>query len=134
MNKLLSTVAISALALVGSASLAYAQTSPAKPKPQGGFSVRSDFNTSDAQFGAQESRRLVWDANKGRWGLTLDIKPRTDIGPSGRDVEAGAFFKVTPRLRVGGAVGVGPNQPAPIRKSDGREETPRVRLETAFKF
>ncbi len=134
MNRFLSTVAISALAIAGPATFAHAQTSPAKPKPQAGFSVRSDFNASDAQFGGQESRRLVWDADKGRWGLTLDIKPRTDIGPSGRDVEAGAFFKVTPRLRVGGAVGVGPNQPAPIRKSDGREETPRVRLETAFKF
>lgn len=134
MNKLLSTVAISALALAGSATFAHAQTAPTKPKPPGAFSVRSDFNASDAQFAPQDSRRLVWDASKGRWGLTLDIKPRTDIGPAGRDVEAGAFFKVTPRLRVGGAVGVGPNQPAPIRKSDGREETPRVRLETAFKF
>jgi len=134
MTKLLSTVAISALALAGSATFAYAQTAPAKPKLTAPFTVRSDFNAGDAQFAPQDSRRLVWDANKGRWGLTLDIKPRTDIGPSGRDVEAGAFFKVTPRLRVGGAVGVGPNQPAPIRKSDGREETPRVRLETAFKF
>lgn len=133
MAKVLGIVAISALALAGSATLAHAQAAPAKPKPQDAFTVRGDFNARDSQF-AQEGRRLVWDAKKGRWGLTLDIKPRGDLGPAARDVEAGAFFKITPQLRVGGAVGVGPNQPAPIRKSDGREETPRVRLETAFKF
>jgi hypothetical protein len=131
MSKVLSMAVISALTLAGSATIAHAQTAPAKPS----FSVRSDFNPRDAQFAPQDGRRtLVWDAKKGRWGLTLDIKPRTDIDPAARDVEAGAFFKVTPRLRVGGAVGVGPNQPTPIRKNDGREETPRVRLETAFKF
>lgn len=134
MAKVLSIVAISALALAGTATVAHAQAAPAKARPQANFTVRSDFNARDAQFAPQDGRRLVWDAKKGRWGLTLDIKPRTDIGPAGRDVEAGAFFKITPQLRVGGAVGVGPNQPAPIRKNDGREETPRVRLETAFKF
>ncbi len=132
MAKVVSIAAISALALAGSATVAHAQAAPAKPKPN--FTVQGDFNARDAQFAPNDGRRLVWDAKKGRWGLTLDIKPRTDIGPAGRDVEAGAFFKITPQLRVGGAVGVGPNQPAPIRKSDGREETPRVRLETAFKF
>lgn len=140
MAKALSIAAIAALALTGSAAVAHAQTAPAKkPQPQANFAVQNDFNARDAQFAPTDGRRsLVWDAKKGRWGLTLDIKPRSDIDPAagvqGRDVEAGAFFKVTPRLRVGGAVGVGPNQVAPIRKNDGREETPRVRLETAFKF
>jgi hypothetical protein len=132
MTKVLSIAVIATLALTGSAAIAHAQTAaPAKPKPD--FTVRNDFNASN-QFGQSDGRRtLTWDAKKGRWGLTLDIKPRAD-DQQGRDVEAGAFFKVTPQLRVGGAVGVGPNQPAPIRKNDGREEAPRVRLETAFKF
>lgn len=138
MAKVLSIAAIAALALTGTVTVAHAQTAPAK-KPQTSFTVRGDYNASDNQFTSSDGRRsLVWDAKKGRWGLTLDIKPRSDLDPQvldqGRDVEAGAFFKVTPRLRVGGAVGVGPNQPTPIRKNDGREETPRVRLETAFKF
>jgi len=139
MAKVLSIAAMTALALAGSATIVHAQTAPAKKaQPQTSFAVRGDYNARDAQFAPADGRRsLVWDAKKGRWGLTLDIKPRSDIDPQveqGRDVEAGAFFKVTPRLRVGGAVGVGPNQPTPIRKNDGREETPRVRLETAFKF
>lgn len=135
MVKVWSIAAVSALTLLGSATMAHAQAAPAKPRAATDFTVRSDFNARDNQFAPQDGRRtLTWDAKKGRWGLTLDIKPRADIDSQARDVEAGAFFKVTPQLRVGGAVGVGPNQPAPIRKNDGREETPRVRLETAFKF
>lgn len=133
MAKVLSIAAIATLTLMGSAAVAHAQTAPAKPKSD--FTVRGEYGGAGNQFGQADGRRtLTWDAKKGRWGLTLDIKPRTDGDQQGRDLEAGAFFKVTPQLRVGGAVGVGPNQPAPIRKNDGREEAPRVRLETAFKF
>lgn len=136
MAKTWSIVAIATLALAGSATAAFAQSAPAKPRAQtapGAFVVNGDFNLKDVQFGPQKDRRtLVWDARKGRWGLTLDLTPRRDTD-RGRDVEAGAFFRVTPQLRVGGAVGVGPVQ-TPVRKPDDRTEAPRVRLETAFKF
>lgn len=130
--------AVVALTLLGSASAAYAQSAPAKPRAPApdAFVVRGDFNLRDSQFGTGGGRRtLVWDAKKGRWGLMLDITPRGQgVDSQARDVEAGAFFRVTPQLRVGGAVGVGP-QTAPARKPGDRdEETPRVRLETAFKF
>lgn len=137
MAKVWNIAAVAALALVGSATLAHAQGVPAKPRVQpapDAFVVRGDFNLKDSQFGPQTGRRtLVWDAKKGRWGLMLDITPRPGLDAQARDVEAGAFFRVTPQLRVGGAVGVGPAA-VPVRKTDGREETPRVRLETAFKF
>ncbi|MFZ5668494.1 MAG: NtrZ family periplasmic regulatory protein [Pseudomonadota bacterium] len=137
MAKTWSIVAIATLALAGSATAAFAQSAPAKPKAQsapGAFVVRGDFNLKDAQFGPQKDRRtLVWDARKGRWGLTLDLSRPDSEAVRGRDVEAGAFFRVTPQLRVGGAVGVGPAQ-TPVRKPDDRSEAPRVRLETAFKF
>lgn len=140
MVKVWSIAALSALTLAGSATTAHAQSAPGKARVPTDFTVRGDVGARDTQFGQSDGRRtLTWDAKKGRWGLTLDIKPRTEVDPQlrdtqGRDVEAGAFFKLTPQLRVGGAVGIGPNQPAPLRKNDGREETPRVRLETAFKF
>ena len=133
-----SIAAVVALTLLGSATAAYAQSAPAKPRVQpapDAFVVRGDFNLRDSQFGSQSGRRtLVWDAKTGRWGLMLDITPRLGVDAQARDVEAGAFFRVTPQLRVGGAVGVGP-QTAPVRKAGDRDdETPRVRLETAFKF
>lgn len=133
-----SIAAVVALTLLGTAASAYAQSAPAKPRVQptpDAFVVRGDFNLRDSQFGSQGGRRtLMWDAKKGRWGLMLDITPRPDVVSQGRDVEAGAFFRVTPQLRVGGAVGVG-RQAAPVRKAgDREEEAPRVRLETAFKF
>lgn len=134
-----SIAAVVALTLLGSASVAYAQNAPAKPRVQpapDAFVVRGDFNLRDSQFGTAGGRRtLVWDAKKGRWGLMLDITPRGQgVDSQVRDVEAGAFFRVTPQLRVGGAVGVGP-QAAPARKAGERDEdAPRVRLETAFKF
>ena len=117
--------------------MALAQSAPAKPRTPSAadaFVFRGDFNLRDPQFGVQSGRRtLVWDAKKGRWGLMLDINPRSGVDSQARDVEAGAFFRVTPQLRVGGAVGVGP-QMAPVRKPGDNEEAPRVRLETAFKF
>lgn len=136
MVKVFGIAVLSALTLVGTATAAHAQNGKRQPVPD--FQVRGD-TFRDNQFNQDGRRTLTWDAKKGRWGLSLDIKPRTDMDPTtrdqqGRDVEAGAFFKVTPQLRVGGSVGVGPNNPAPLRKDDGREETPRVRLETAFKF
>lgn len=128
---------MAALALTGAATAALAQSAPARPRVQpapDAFVVRGDFNLRDAQFGPQTGRRtLVWDAKKGRWGLMLDISPRMGADAQARDVEAGAFFRVTPQLRVGGAVGVG-SQATPERKPGGSEEAPRVRLETAFKF
>lgn len=136
MAKVWSIAGIAALALAGSATTALAQSAPAKPRPPSAsdaFVVRGDFNLKDSGFGSQGRRTLVWDAKKGRWGLMLDISPRMGVDAQARDVEAGAFFRVTPQLRVGGAVGVG-SQPTPVRKPGDNEETPRVRLETAFKF
>jgi len=137
MARIWSIAAVAALALTGSVTTAVAQNAPARPRTPSAadaFIVRGDFNLRDSQFGAPGGRRtLVWDARKGRWGLMLDITPRAGIDAQARDVEAGAFFRVTPQLRVGGAVGVGP-QLAPVRKPGDSDEAPRVRLETAFKF
>lgn len=138
MAKVRSMAAVVALTLLGSASAAYAQSAPAKPRAPApdAFVVRGDFNLRDSQFGTGGGRRtLVWDAKKGRWGLMLEITPRGQgVDSQARDVEAGAFFRVTPQLRVGGAVGVGPQAPTARKAGDRDEEAPRVRLETAFKF
>jgi hypothetical protein len=51
------------------------------------------------------------------------------------DVQAGAYFRITPSLRVGGAVAFGDEQlQQGVNKIVPDEGQPRVRLETKFKF
>ncbi|WP_269715146.1 NtrZ family periplasmic regulatory protein [Caulobacter sp. NIBR2454] len=126
------SAAAATLILLGSAATAHAQQKRSSAIAPDAFTVRGDFDSKGSQFGPQAGKSLKWDANKGRWGLKLDVDP-SRVRPT-TDVEAGAYFKVTPTLRVGGAVGIGqPDQDNAMRKA--REEpAPRVRLETALKF
>jgi hypothetical protein len=80
-------------------------------------------------------KSLKWDARKGRWGVTLNLD-QPDARPSSlNDVQAGAYYHITPSLRVGGAVALGDEQLTPGPKKIGSEEAqPRVRLESSFKF
>jgi len=124
--------AVGALVLLGTASNAYAQSAKpraATPAAAEAFTVRGDFNAQAAA--AQPNKILQWDTKKGRWGLKLDLSSRD---AQWKDVEAGAFFRITPSLRVGGAVGVESTTDAPVRKRDAEEAAPKVRLEGAFKF
>lgn len=94
------------------------------------FTVRSE--SSPVSPG---SNSVKWDARKGRWGLTLNMQ-QPDARPSTlNDVRAGAYYRITPSLRVGGAVALGEQELAPgPKKLVPDEGQPRVRLETAFKF
>lgn len=92
------------------------------------FTVRAEPAPSGGQT-------VKWDARKGRWGLTLNLKQLDTRETNWNDVQAGAYYKVTPSLRVGGAVAMGEQQVvATPRKPDPADGAPRVRLETAFKF
>jgi hypothetical protein len=99
--------------------------------PQVDFSVRSETS----QVGSTALKSLRWDARKGRWGLTLNMDSSDARPASGNDVQAGAYYRITPSLRVGGAVAFGDEQLTPGPKKIGSEEAqPRVRLESSFKF
>ena len=106
------------------ASTAFAQ-SPAKSAD---FSVRSETSTN-----AQGGKTLRWE-RKGRWGVSLDLDQRDERGTQLNDVQAGAYFRVTPSLRVGGAVALGEKEAPSYKKTEPQDSAPRVRLETAFKF
>ncbi|MFM8820639.1 MAG: NtrZ family periplasmic regulatory protein [Phenylobacterium sp.] len=79
---------------------------------------------------------LTWDARKGRWGMTVNVEAPKTREPDWTDVRAGAYFRVSPSLQIGGAVsmGDGEGQPEAWRKIVPQPPAPRVRLETAFKF
>lgn len=124
-----------ALILTGSASMAFAQTKPHSVTPD--FSVKNDFTNaaSGVQSPRDDKRTLRFDAKKGRWGLKLDLDQPSSREMEMQDVQAGAYFKVTPSIRVGGAVSLGETNPAiAARKAQQPDPAPRVRLETAFKF
>lgn len=124
-----------ALILTGSAATAFAQAKPHAVAPD--FSVKNDFTSPAAgvQYPTDDKRTLRWDAKKGRWGLKLDLDQPSTREMELQDVQAGAYFKVTPSIRVGGAVSLGETNPAiAARKAQQADPAPRVRLETAFKF
>lgn len=94
------------------------------------FTVKSE--TSIAVPGA---RNLKWDARKGRWGVTLNLSQSAERDSQWSDVQAGAYFRLTPALRIGGAVALGDQEQSPAsKKTPLQDAAPRVRLETAFKF
>lgn len=129
------TAGAAALILTGSATIAHAQVKTRSVTPD--FTVKNDFtNTPKGVFSPQDSKKtLQWDAKKGKWGLKLGLDQPVGREMELKDVEAGAYFKLTPSIRVGGAVALGETNPAlAARKAEPVEPAPRVRLETAFKF
>jgi hypothetical protein len=131
-----SLLSVTTLILLGSAAGAHAEALHLSGKTVDGFNVRGDFNPRSAQLAPSSKSTLQFDATKGRWGVKLDMDQPVERDMQLEDVRAGAFFKVTPSLRVGGAVSLGDQSAGSMaRKAQPLQEaTPRVRLETAFKF
>ena len=85
-----------------------------------------------SQTGAR--RGMQWNEN-GRWGLNLNLQQPVGREADWSDVQAGAYYRINPRLRVGAAAILAePEQdPARVAETDRRSQ-PRVRLETIFRF
>ncbi|MDP3852348.1 NtrZ family periplasmic regulatory protein [Phenylobacterium sp.] len=109
------------------ASTAHAQT--ASKGKTADFTVRSETSVTP-----QGTKSLKWDTRKGRWGVSLNLDQRVERDMQWNDVQAGAYFRVTPSLRVGGAVALGDQETPAYKKTQPVDAAPRVRLETAFKF
>lgn len=77
---------------------------------------------------------FIFDATR-RWRLNLDMMKRSTESPLPREeMQAGATFRITPRLSVGGEVSVGAKE---IDRSVEWEESDveaGVRFKSAFKF
>lgn len=94
------------------------------------FTVRTE-----ASAVAPGTQTFRWDAARGRWGLMLNMQQPDSRGIVASDIQAGAYYRVTPSLRVGvgGALGDPQLQNGP-RKITPDEAQPRVQFETRFKF
>ncbi|BEV09563.1 hypothetical protein ATDW_00590 [Asticcacaulis sp. DW145] len=129
-------VSVMAVALVASMPAYALNSQNSKPKASESSAPLSlsTISTDTTVASRQQSKIYQWSV-KGRWGLKLDLN-QDDARPSGwNDVDAGAFYKISPSVRVGGTVGFGektkslqPRDPA------ADKDQPRVRLETTFKF
>jgi hypothetical protein len=123
--------AVGALAIAGVASGAHAQS--VKPKPRtDASSLPGPAFAADAWGPSAGRKSLQWNAD-GRWGLKLDFDQPASREVQWKDVEAGAYYRLTPSLRVGGGVGLAQQTP-PSRALPDEKPQPRVRLETTFRF
>lgn len=70
-----------------------------------------------------------------RWNLQLGLTSRDgDTGLPREEMWAGATFNITPRLSIGGSVGVGSEDLGPNSKWGEQEFETGIRLQSAFKF
>jgi hypothetical protein len=94
------------------------------------FTVRTEASAI-----APGTQTFRWDAASRRWGLMLNMQQPDSRGIVANDIQAGAYYRVTPSLRVGvgGTLGDPQLQNGP-RKITPDEAQPRVQFETRFKF
>jgi hypothetical protein len=119
------------LAITGAAAAAHADSMRGQQLPT--IDNLTGVTLDQGQWGPQPIRHsLSWD--KKHWTLTLDMAEPVGRAVQGRDVQAGAFYHITPQIRVGGAVSLGDAPPAPDRSNLPQTQAPRIRLETNFKF
>jgi hypothetical protein len=117
--------------LLGAAAVAHADSTRGQPLPT--TDNLAGVTLDRGQWGPQPVRHsLQW--NKKGWTLRLDMSEPVGRSMQGADVQAGAYYHVTPSLRVGGAFSFGDAPPTPDRSNLPQSQAPRVRLETNFKF
>ena len=118
--------------LGGLAVTAVASASHAAESGQGLVLVGNDLTGQNSP--PMQRKTLEWDSRKGRWGLRLGVEQRLDRPTDWKDMQPGLFYKLTPRLHIGGTVNLAPEPQDGQRLLEPRPPTPRVRLETTFKF
>ena len=88
---------------------------------------------SDGRWGLSGPKKSLHLGGKGRWDVNVDVDDPVNREANLKDVEAGAFFRIAPSLKIGGAVRLG-DKAAKERALPEDRSTPRVKLETKFRF
>lgn len=122
-----------ALALVAGSHDAAAQTrAPSTAQSPVQSPALSQGDTSRA--GSTQRRALRLDES-GRWGVDFSLSQPWGRDAQWGDVEAGAYYRVTPRLELGASAGLVPAPEDPARPAqDNSRGQARVRLESIFRF
>lgn len=119
------------LTLLAVADVASAQSASARTRAPA-VSL-SEAQAARAATGTGQSRLRFTE--RGRWGLDLNLSEPVGRESNLGDVEAGAYYRVNPRLRVGAAAGLAEPEADPARAPQSeRRAAPRFRLESIFRF
>lgn len=149
LNAFVGFVAIAALAACGPAFARDSRTAVAVATPQttqAPWYERFTFG-SELRDGANawvprgESRTSAIVDSRSRWGVTFGVNQETRAnlapraGQSTARASAGAFYQVSPKFRVGGAVTI-PDEQLGVsqRREDKKPREPGVKVESAIRF
>jgi hypothetical protein len=132
-------VALLAVADVASAQATGAQASGAQASGAQARTRAPALSLSEAQAAraaaAQPGSSRLRFTERGRWGLDFNLSQPVGRESNLGDVEAGAYYRVNPRLRVGAAAGLAETESDPARAPQtDRRAAPRFRLESIFRF
>lgn len=125
----LTSAVVCALALSSVAGVAYAQAA----KPKAAFADSAASARDAYALDQSQARQVIELDGQKRWGLKLEMQQPVTRGVKLKDMEAGAYYKLTPAFRLGGAVGLADKQP-PEQQTKQEQVTPRVKLGAIFKF
>jgi hypothetical protein len=118
---------VAGLGLVAMADAASAQSASRTRAPA------VSLSEANAARAATPQSRLRF-TERGRWGLDLNLNQPVGREESAGDVEAGAYYRVNPRLRVGATAGLAETERDPARAPQTDRPTARFRLESIFRF
>jgi hypothetical protein len=81
-----------------------------------------------------QHKTFEWDAAKSRFGLKFDVEQQPGAANEWKNVQAGAFFKVTPSLHVGAGVSLSDQPNSTANPLAQQPAPPKVHFETTWKF
>ena len=113
------------------ATLAFADAASAQTVGGRVESSRASVGES-LRLGAPASTTSLKFNEKGRWGLDLNLDEPARRDRRLNDVEAGAFFRITPSVRVGGSVRL--DDKAKPGRVTPEERGARVSVKGKFEF
>ncbi len=113
-----------------------AETDEAEPEWYRQFTLSSPSDEAPIWQGApSKDVKLAWIKGE-KWALSVDLTTREDDSPLPREeMRAGAEFRITPRISVGGTLSLGTSDSDTSLTQTQREEIETgIRLRSAFKF
>lgn len=132
------TMAVSAFSGVANAQTASAEKTDRPWYDR--FTASAGLTDQDKGFTLSENRTALSFSPTAKWGVTFNVRDADRaLTASTDETSLGAFYHLSPRLRVGGEVSVGDSNASRLaapttRANPADQASAGVKLESAFKF